>query len=71
MSTTDDPGANMPVPTERVLVSSYNPMMVGAAFTHSTSDFGNIRWMLRKATPAGLGRCPETWRTVDAERSVV
>ncbi|EFH3256448.1 hypothetical protein GR261_19965 [Escherichia coli] len=44
-------------------VSSYNPMqMVGAAFTHSTSDFGNILLdVANKAILQGWEDAPETY----------
>ncbi|EIY4307842.1 Mu-like prophage major head subunit gpT family protein, partial [Escherichia coli] len=50
--------------TERGIgVSSYNPMqMVGAAFTHSTSDFGNILLdVANKAILQGWEDAPETY----------
>lgn len=50
--------------TERGIgVSGYNPMqMVGAAFTHSTSDFGNILLdVANKAILQGWEEAPETY----------
>ncbi|MDA6336751.1 Clp protease ClpP, partial [Escherichia coli] len=50
--------------TERGIgVSGYNPMqMVGAAFTHSTSDFGNILLdVANKAILQGWEDAPETY----------
>ncbi|EEE2294524.1 ClpP-like prohead protease/major capsid protein fusion protein [Salmonella enterica] len=50
--------------TERgIVVSGYNPMqMVGAAFTHSTSDFGNILLdVANKAILQGWEDAPETY----------